>query len=60
MNDEKIFELPYNFDTKLIDFLDIYFEGRKQESIHAIYFPPFKEDYLAAKAFTRNTYTNKP
>ena len=59
MNGEKIFELPYNFDLKLIDFLDFYFEGRKESSIHAIYFPPFKEDYIAAKAYSRHTGTNK-
>ena len=58
MNGQKIFELPYNFDPKLIDFLNIYFEGQKEENIHAIYFPPFKEDYIAAKAYSKHTGTN--
>lgn len=51
------FELPYNFDMRLIDFMDIYFENRK-EDIYSIYFPPYRADYLAAKAFIPSARTN--
>lgn len=43
-------EIPYNFDTNLIEFLKIYFSGREQ-MIHSIYLPPYKNDYMAAKCY---------
>lgn len=47
---QKPFEIPYNFDKKLIDFLNIY---RPNINIHCIYLPPFELDYSdAAKKIT--------
>ena len=42
----KPLEIPYNFDTQLIDFLKIY-----SIDIHCIYVPPFKEHYKCAKYY---------
>ena len=42
----KPFEIPYNFDFKLIDFLNIY-----HFPIHSIYLPPYYEDYKSAKLY---------
>lgn len=44
----KPFEIPYNFDTKLIDFLEIY---QEKINIHCIYLPPFKDHYKSAKYY---------
>lgn len=46
----KPFEIPYNFDTQLIDFLNIY----KDINLHCIYIPPFKDHYICAKRFYRD------
>ena len=43
----KPFEIPYNFDTKLIDFLNIY----NNIDIHCIYVAPFREHYRSAKFY---------
>lgn len=54
---KKPFEIPYNFDTRLIDFLNIY---KSKIAIHSIYLPPFEEDYpYSAKRFTIKCY-NQP
>lgn len=42
----KPFEIPYNFDKQLIDFLYIY-----QPNIHNIYLPPYQNDYISAKHY---------
>ena len=42
------FEIPYNFDKKLIKYLKAM---NIDELIHCIYLPPFQEDYIAAKHF---------
>ena len=44
----KPLEIPYNFDMKLIDFLEIY---QKQVDIHCIYIPPFQDHYKCAKYY---------
>ena len=45
----KPFEIPYNFDKKLIDFLTIY----TSISVHCIYLPPMEIDYSdSAKRYT--------
>lgn len=38
---KKPFEIPYNFDKKLVDFLNIY----NNFDIHCIFLPPWGEDY---------------
>lgn len=50
------FEIPYNFDIKLIDFLKIY----TNIDIHSIYCPPFPKDYKSAKLYYLNTYNLIP
>ncbi len=42
------FEIPYNFDKKLIKYLKTM---NIDEFIHCIYLPPYQEDYIAAKHF---------
>lgn len=44
----KPFEIPYNFDTKLIDFLEIY---QNNITLHCIYLPPYKKHYRCAKYY---------
>ena len=49
----KPFEIPYNFDKQLIDFLTIY----NCFPIHCIYCPPYYQDYEGAKYnYLLNTY----
>lgn len=43
----KPFEIPYNFDTKLIDFLNIY----NNIGIHSIYLPPFQNHYITTRHY---------
>lgn len=47
MQQKRQFEIPYNFDIQLIDFLKIY----NDINIHCIYLPPFKEHYHSAKFY---------
>lgn len=52
----KIFEIPYNFDKQLIDFLCIY----KSINIHCIYCAPFRAHYKSAKYYYENIPLNTP
>ena len=45
----KPFEIPYNFDKQLIDFLNIY-----KIDIHCIYLPPFRNHYITTRHFYRS------
>ena len=48
----KIFEIPYNFDTKLINaLLEIDPSG---DSYHSIYLPPYGKDYFSAKRYYKH------
>ena len=49
----KPFEIPYNFDTKLIDAL--YILQPSGDSYHCIYMPPYYEDYEAASHYLTHT-----
>lgn len=51
----KPFEIPYNFDKKLIDFLNIY-----SLNIHCIYLPPYRDHYLSAKSYYQYIPANSP
>ncbi len=44
----KPFEIPYNFDLKLIDFLEIY---QEKIDLHCIYLPPYGDHYKCAKYY---------
>lgn len=52
----KPFEIPYNFDTQLINFLTIY----KNINIHSIYLPPFRGHYMCAKTYYRDISQTLP
>lgn len=52
----KPFEIPYNFDIKLIDFLNIY----NIIDIHCIYVAPFREHYKSAKFYEGLIPTSSP
>ena len=45
----KIFEIPYNFDKKLID--NLYQIDPKGDTYHCIYMPPYNYDYHSAKRY---------
>ena len=45
----KIFEIPYNFDKKLID--NLYQIDPKGDTYHCIYMPPYYYDYHSAKRY---------
>lgn len=45
----RTFEIPYNFDKQLINFLADF--NPSGELYHSIYMPPYHEDYHAAKKF---------
>lgn len=47
-NQMKLFEIPYNFDINLINFLKLY---QKNIFIHCIYCCPYYQDYQAAKHY---------
>ncbi len=51
----KPFEIPYNFDKTLIDFLNIY-----NINIHSIYLPPFQNHYITTRHFYRNLKATFP
>lgn len=47
------FEIPYNFDKQLINYLSML---QIHNKIHSIYLPPFKDDYISAKHFHTHAY----
>ena len=51
----KPFEIPYNFDLTLIDFLNIY-----KINIHSIYLPPYQNHYITTRHFYRNLMGSFP
>lgn len=56
MQQKRQFEIPYNFDIQLIDFLKIY----NDINIHCIYLPPFKEHYHSAKFYCEGVPGSMP